>query len=167
MANYILALDQGTTSSRAIVFGHDGRVVAQAQEEFEQILPAPGLVEHDPEAIWGTQLGVARRAMAAAGLSAADMAALGVTNQRETTILWHRRTGRPVANAVVWQSRLSAGHLRPAEGRRLRTPLPRKTGLLLDPYFSGTKIKHLLDSHDGLRSGPVRAKSSSAPSTVG
>ena len=151
MTKYILALDQGTTSSRAIVFGHDGRIVAQAQEEFEQILPAPGIVEHDPEAIWGTQIGVARRAMAAAQLVPEQIAALGVTNQRETTILWHRRTGRPVANAVVWQSRISAGicdRLK-AEGRE---PLFRaKTGLVLDPYFSGTKIKYLLDAHDGLR----------------
>ncbi len=148
---YILALDQGTTSSRAIVFGHDGRIVAQAQEEFEQILPAPGMVEHDPESIWGTQLGVARRAMAAAQLSADQIAALGVTNQRETTILWHRRTGRPVANAVVWQSRISAGICDRLKADGCEPTFRAKTGLVLDPYFSGTKIKHLLDTHDGLR----------------
>ncbi len=151
MTKYILALDQGTTSSRAIVFGHDGRIVAQAQEEFEQILPAPGIVEHDPEAIWGTQLGVARRAMAAAQLSAEQIAALGVTNQRETTILWHRRTGRPVANAVVWQSRISAGICDRLKAEGCEPAFRAKTGLVLDPYFSGTKIKHLLDTHDGLR----------------
>src|SRR5882762_9545576 len=98
---YILALDQGTTSSRAIVFGHDGRAVASAQQEFPQILPAPGHVEHDPEAIWSSQLEVAREALARARLSASDIAALGVTNQRETTILWDRHTGSPVANAIV------------------------------------------------------------------
>jgi len=151
MNPHILALDQGTTSSRAIVFRRDGGIVAQAQEEFEQILPAPGLVEHDPEAIWGTQLGVARRAMAAAKLAAADIAALGVTNQRETTILWHRRTGRPVANAVVWQSRVSAGICDRLKADGCEPVFRAKTGLLLDPYFSGTKIKHLLDAHEGLR----------------
>ena len=151
MSKYILALDQGTTSSRAIVFGRDGRVVAKAQEEFEQILPAPGVVEHDPEAIWATQLGVARRAMAAASLSAADIAALGVTNQRETTILWERGTGRPVANAVVWQSRVSAGICDRLKAEGCEPIFRAKTGLLVDPYFSGTKIKHLLDTHDGLR----------------
>jgi glycerol kinase len=151
MRDYILSLDQGTTSSRAIVFGRDGRVVAQAQEEFEQILPAPGLVEHSPEAIWATQLGVARRAMAAASLSAADIAALGVTNQRETTILWERRTGRPIGNAIVWQSRVSAGICDRLKADGCEPVFREKTGLLLDPYFSGTKIKHLLDTNDGLR----------------
>ena len=158
MAKYILALDQGTTSSRAIVFDRDGRVVAEAQEEFEQILPAPGLVEHDPEAIWATQLGVARRAMAAASLSAADIAAIGVTNQRETTILWDRRTGRPVANAVVWQSRVSAGICDRLKADGCEPTFRAKTGLLLDPYFSGTKIKHLLDTHDGLRAAAAQGR---------
>src|SRR5436853_7182674 len=106
MTKYILALDQGTTSSRAIVFGHDGRAVALAQQEFPQILPAPGHVEHDPEAIWSSQLAVARQALAKARLSAGDIAALGVTNQRETTVLWDRHTGQAVANAIVWQSRV-------------------------------------------------------------
>ena len=151
MAKYILALDQGTTSSRAIVVGRDGRVVAQAQEEFEQILPGPGIVEHDPEAIWASQLGVAQRALAAASLSAADVAAVGVTNQRETTILWNRRTGRPVANAVVWQSRVSSAICDRLKAEGCEPTFRAKTGLLLDPYFSGSKIKHLLDSHDGLR----------------
>jgi glycerol kinase len=151
MVKYILALDQGTTSSRAIVFGRNGRPVAQAQEEFEQILPGPGLVEHDPEAIWGSQLGVARRALAAASLSAAEVAAIGVTNQRETTILWDRRTGRPVANAVVWQSRVSSAICDRLKADGCEPVFRAKTGLLLDPYFSGTKIKYLLDRHDGLR----------------
>ena len=109
MAKFVLGLDQGTTSSRAIVFGHDGRAVGSAQQEFEQLLPRPGHVEHDPEAIWESQLAVAKQALAAAGVSAADLAAVGVTNQRETTILWERDTGKPVANAMVWQSRASAG----------------------------------------------------------
>ncbi|MBN2474460.1 MAG: glycerol kinase GlpK [Pirellulales bacterium] len=151
MAKYILALDQGTTSSRAIVFGHDGRIVASAQQEFEQILPAPGLVEHDPEAIWSSQVSVAREALARASLAAADIAALGVTNQRETTILWDRHTGRPVANAVVWQSRASAGICDRLKADGLEEVFRAKTGLVVDAYFSGTKIKHLLDTHEGLR----------------
>ena len=125
--------------------------MAQAQEEFEQILPAPGMVEHDPEAIWATQLGVARRAMAAAQLSAEHIAALGVTNQRETTILWHRRTGRPVANAVVWQSRISAGICDRLKADGCEPRLPREDRPAVGPYFSGTKIKYLLDAHEGLR----------------
>jgi len=151
MTKYILALDQGTTSSRAIVFGHDGRIVAAAQQEFEQILPAPGLVEHDPEAIWSSQIGVAREALARASLSAADIAAIGVANQRETTILWERDTGRPVANGIVWQSRVSAGICDKLKADGLEETFRAKTGLVVDAYFSGTKIKHLLDTHDGLR----------------
>jgi len=108
MQKYILALDQGTTSSRAIIFARDGQIIASAQQEFEQILPAPGAVEHDPEAIWGSQLAVARRALERSNLAPADIAAIGATNQRETTILWERDTGRPVAPAIVWQSRVSA-----------------------------------------------------------
>jgi glycerol kinase len=151
MAKYLLALDQGTTSSRAIVFAGDGRAVAAAQREFEQILPAPGHVEHDPELIWSTQLEVARQALARASLDAGDVAALGVTNQRETTILWDRETGRPVANAVVWQSRISAPICDRLKADGLEETFRSKTGLVLDAYFSGTKIKHLLDAHEGLR----------------
>src|SRR5688500_103346 len=105
---FVLALDQGTTSSRSIVFGRDGRAVATAQREFPQIFPGPGLVEHDPEAIWTSQLETAREALAEAGAPASDVAAIGITNQRETTILWDRQTGKAVANAIVWQSRVSA-----------------------------------------------------------
>jgi len=158
MTNYILALDQGTTSSRAIVFARDGRPVATAQEEFEQILPAPGLVEHDPEAIWSSQIKVARAALDRASLSATDIAALGVTNQRETTILWDRDTGRPVANAVVWQSRASAPICDRLKADGLEKPFRSKTGLLVDAYFSGTKIKHLLDTHEGLRARAERGQ---------
>lgn len=156
MDQYILALDQGTTSSRAIVFARDGGVLASAQQEFEQILPGPGLVEHDPEAIWGSQLEVARRAVARAGLSAKQIAAVGIANQRETTILWDRHTGRPVANAVVWQSRVSAAICQRLKDEGLEETFCSKTGLVVDAYFSGTKIKHLLDTHDGLRSRAER-----------
>jgi glycerol kinase len=155
---YILALDQGTTSSRAMIIDHDGRIVAAAQEELPQILPAAGLVEHDPEAIWSTQLAVARQAIAAASLSAEDIAAIGVTNQRETTILWERETGRPVANAVVWQSRLSAGVCGRLKADGLEPLFSNKTGLVLDAYFSGGKIKHLLDNHQGLRQRAQRGE---------
>jgi len=150
-ASYVLALDQGTTSSRAIVFGRDGRIVAMAQQEFPQIFPSPGHVEHDPEAIWTSQLATAREALARAGASAADVAAIGVTNQRETTILWEKASGKPVGNAIVWQSRITApicDRLK-AEGRE--TMVREKTGLVIDAYFSGTKIKHLLDTTPGLR----------------
>jgi glycerol kinase len=155
---YLLALDQGTTSSRAIVFDHCGRIVAQAQREFPQILPAPGLVEHDPEAIWESQLGTAREAIAAARLEPTQIAAIGITNQRETTVLWDRATGRPVANAVVRQSRVSAPICErlKADGRE---PLFReRTGLVVDAYFSGTKIKHLLDTIPGLRERAERGE---------
>ena len=152
MEKFVLALDQGTTSSRAIVFAHDGKAVSVAQEEFEQILPAPGLVEHDPQAIWSTQLQVARAALARASLSADQIAAVGVTNQRETTILWERETGRPVANAIVWQSRVSAPVCDRLKAEGLEDTFRDKTGLVVDAYFSGTKIKYLLDTVDGLRS---------------
>src|SRR5438477_5696777 len=105
---YILSLDQGTTSSRSILFGRDGRAVASAQQEFPQILPSPGHVEHDPEAIWSSQLATAKQAIAKAKCTAEDIAAIGVTNQRETTVLWEKATGKPVANAIVWQSRIIA-----------------------------------------------------------
>jgi glycerol kinase len=153
---YILTLDQGTTSSRAIVFGHDGRAVGTAQQEFDQILPSPGHVEHDPEAIWTSQLAVARQALADAKLTAADVAAIGVTNQRETTILWDRETGKPVSNAIVWQSRITAGICDQLKADGLEPTFRQKTGLVVDAYFSGTKIKHLLDTIPGLR-GRARA----------
>ena len=158
MSKYVLALDQGTTSSRAIVFDHDGHAVATVQREFEQILPAPGLVEHDPEAIWSSQLAVAREALSQASLSAADIAAIGVANQRETTILWHRETGRPVANAIVWQSRVSAPICDRLKADGLEETFRAKTGLVVDAYFSGTKIKHLLDTHEGLRAQAERGE---------
>ncbi len=158
MERYILALDQGTSSSRAMVFAADSRVVASAQEEFPQLLPAPGLVEHDPEAIWSSQLNVAREAMARAPLEAHEIAAIGITNQRETTILWDRSTGRPVANAIVWQSRASAPICERLKAEGLEPLFRAKTGLVVDAYFSATKIKHLLDTHDGLRARAARGE---------
>lgn len=151
MPKHVLALDQGTTSSRAILFGHDGRPVATAQQEFEQIFPQPGHVEHDPEEIWSSQRDVAQQALAQAGLSPDDVAAIGITNQRETTILWDRKTGAVVANAIVWQSRQSVGICEQLRGDGLETTFREKTGLVVDAYFSGTKIKYLLDGIDGLR----------------
>ncbi len=158
MPKYILALDQGTTSSRAIVFNHAGRIVASAQQEFPQILPAPGMVEHDPEAIWSSQLQTARQALAKASLAADDIAALGVTNQRETTILWDRQTGRAVAPAIVWQSRVSAGICDRLNAEGLEETFRAKTGLVIDAYFSGTKITHLLETCDGLRGRAERGE---------
>jgi glycerol kinase len=148
---HILALDQGTTSSRAIVFAEDGSVRAQAQQEFRQIFPQPGWVEHDPEEIWASQLKVARRALARAGLKAADIAALGITNQRETTVLWERKSGRPVHNAIVWQDRRTAAACDMLKRRGKTKAVRSKTGLVLDPYFSATKLAWLLDSIPGLR----------------
>jgi len=151
MKSFVLALDQGTTSSRAIVFGHDGRSVASAQQEFAQIFPSPGHVEHDPETIWSSQIAVARAALERANVPASAIAAIGIANQRETTILWERATGRPVANAIVWQSRITAGICDRLEQEGYEELFRSKTGLVIDPYFSGTKIKYLLDSADGLR----------------
>lgn len=158
MPKYILALDQGTTSSRAIVFGRDGHIVSSAQQEFPQILPGPGLVEHDPEAIWSSQLQTARDALAAGKIAAKDIAAVGVTNQRETTILWEKSTGKPVANAIVWQSRVSAGICDKLKADGLEQTFRDKTGLVVDAYFSGTKIKHLLDTIGGLRARAERGE---------
>src|SRR5579872_4108317 len=151
MPRYILALDQGTTSSRALLFDHDGTPVAMAQREFQQIYPRPGEVEHDPEEIWSSQIGVAQEAIKQAGASAHDIAAIGITNQRETTILWERATGRPVANAIVWQSRVSAYICEQMKARGLEETIRAKTGLVLDAYFSASKIKHLLDGNPELR----------------
>jgi glycerol kinase len=155
---YILALDQGTTSSRAIVFDRTGSIVSAAQEEFPQLFPGPGHVEHDPEAIWSSQLETARAAMAQASATPADIAAIGVTNQRETTILWERASGKPVANAVVWQSRITAPICDRLKAAGHEPLFRQKTGLVLDAYFSGTKIKHLLDAHDGLRARAARGE---------
>jgi glycerol kinase len=150
--SFVLALDQGTTSSRAIVFDHAGSVRAVAQMEFAQRYPRPGWVEHDPVEIWATQSAVMAEALARAGISGTDIAAIGITNQRETTVLWDRATGRPLANAIVWQDRRTAElcDLLRADGHAKR--FTAKTGLVLDAYFSGTKLKWLLDNVTGARS---------------
>jgi glycerol kinase len=148
---HILALDQGTTSSRAIIFGEDGSVRAQAQQEFRQIYPHPGWVEHDPEEIWSSQLAVARRALAQARLKAADIAALGIANQRETVVLWDRKSGQPVHNAIVWQDRRTADACDRLKRRGRAQFVRSTTGLVLDPYFSASKLAWLLDSIPGLR----------------
>ena len=151
MTQYVLALDQGTPSSRAIVFGHNGQPVATAQQEFEQIFPKPGEVEHDPEAIWSSQLATAQQALADAGITADDVAAIGVTNQRETAVVWDRTTGKAVHNAIVWQSRLTAPICERLKADGYEQVFRDKTGLVVDAYFSGTKVTHLLDTIDGLR----------------
>ena len=145
----VLALDQGTTSSRAIVFGREGLPLATSQIEFEQIYPKPGDVEHDPEAIWSTQLQTAKEAMTRATVP--KISAIGITNQRETTVLWDRVTGKPVMNAIVWQSRVSAYVCERLKAEGHEALFRRKTGLVMDAYFSGTKIAHLLSTVDGLR----------------
>ena len=141
----ILALDQGTSSSRAIVFDHRGEIVAVAQKEFRQIFPQPGWVEHDPEEIWSSQISVAHEALAKARLSAQDVAAIGIANQRETTILWERATGKPVANAIVWQDRRTAAMCDELGARGHAASIQKKTGLVLDAYFSATKLAWLLE----------------------
>jgi glycerol kinase len=151
MAKYVLALDQGTTSSRAIVFNHDGAIVSVAQQEFPQIYPAPGLVEHNPEDIWSSQLAVAQEAMKKANASASDIAALGITNQRETAIVWEKSTGKPVFNAIVWQSRLTVPICDELTAKGFDKEIRARTGLVTDAYFSGTKVKWILDNVEGAR----------------
>ncbi len=151
MAKYVLALDQGTTSSRAIVFDHEGAIVSSAQQEFPQIYPSPGLVEHDPEAIWSSQLAVAQEAMKKAGASVSDIAAIGITNQRETAIVWEKATGKPVFNAIVWQSRLTVPICDALKAKGFDKEIRERTGLVTDAYFSGTKVKWILDNVPGVR----------------
>lgn len=143
---YILALDQGTTSSRAIVFSAEGDIVTSAQQEFRQIFPAPGWVEHDPVEIWESQLKVARDALTKAKLDVRQIAALGITNQRETTVVWERATGKPICNAIVWQDRRTADICNELKQRGLEETFRAKTGLLLDPYFSGTKLAWIMNN---------------------
>ncbi|MDG2382409.1 MAG: glycerol kinase GlpK [Pirellulaceae bacterium] len=158
MTKYVLAFDQGTTSSRAMVFDHQGQNIGVAQREFKQILPSPGMVEHNPIDIWETQYEVAVKAIEKAGQTAESIAAIGITNQRETTILWDRQTGEPVDNAIVWQSRISAGICDQLRREGYEDTFREKTGLLLDSYFSGTKVKYLLDKHEGLRERAARGE---------
>src|SRR5690349_21453641 len=158
MAKYVLALDQGTTSSRAIVFNHDGLIVTSAQQEFPQIYPSPGLVEHDPEAIWSSQLAVAQEAMKKAGATASDIAAIGITNQRETTVVWDKHTGKPVFNAIVWQSRLTVPICDALKAKGFDREIRERTGLVTDAYFSGTKVKWILDNVAGVREKAERGE---------
>src|SRR5688572_10542691 len=141
MAKYILALDQGTTSSRAIIFDKKGAIIAVAQKEFTQIFPQPGWVEQDANEIWSTQLGVATEAILKAGLTISDIAAIGITNQRETTLVWDRNTSQPVYNAIVWQDRRTAGYCDALKKDGSSKTIREKTGLVTDAYFSGTKVK--------------------------
>ena len=156
--DHLLALDQGTSSSRAIVFHRDGRIVAMAQREFGQIFPQPGWVEHDANEIWASQLAVAVEALAKAGLSASDIAAVGITNQRETTVLWNRRSGQPIANAIVWQDRRTEPLCVQLRDAGLEQAVRRSTGLVIDPYFSGTKIRWLLDHVPGAHVAAARGE---------
>ena len=150
---HLLALDQGTTSSRALVFDGGGALAALAQREFTQSFPRPGWVEHDPEEIWSSQLAVAREALARAGLTAADVAAIGIANQRETVVVWDRATGRPVGPAIVWQDRRTAAHCTALKQAGKEELLRARTGLLLDPYFSATKLSWILEHVPGVRAG--------------
>jgi glycerol kinase len=155
---YILAIDQGTTSSRAIIFDAAMSVVATAQEEFPHHYPTSGWVEHDPADLWSSVAGTARSAIEKAGLSAADIAAIGITNQRETTLIWDRETGQPIHNAIVWQDRRTADLCQQMKDAGLEPMVTHRTGLLLDPYFSGTKVKWLLDHVDGARARAERGE---------
>lgn len=149
--SYILALDQGTTSSRAILYDYEGQVVKTAQKEFTQIYPKAGWVEHDPMEIWGSQSGVASELLATTGISAEEIAAIGITNQRETTIVWDKKTGKPIYNAIVWQCRRTAGICDELKASGLEAMIREKTGLVIDAYFSGTKVKWILDNVEGAR----------------
>ncbi|RWN03482.1 MAG: glycerol kinase [Mesorhizobium sp.] len=151
MTGYILSIDQGTTSSRAIVFDGSMKLVGSGQKEFAQHYPASGWVEHDPEEIWDTVVSTCKAALAAAGRKAADISAIGITNQRETVVIWDRATGRPIHNAIVWQDRRTAPLCQKLKKQGLEKKFTRKTGLLLDPYFSGTKIAWMLDKVKGAR----------------
>ncbi len=151
MGEYILAIDQGTTSSRAILFDQKGKPLASEQQEFSQIYPQPGWVEHDPEEIWRVSLEVMRTVIFKAGIEPRQIASLGITNQRETTVLWDKKTGKPISNAIVWQCRRTADICTELKEKDLEKKFREKTGLVIDAYFSGTKIKWLLDNVDGAR----------------
>ncbi len=151
MPQYILALDQGTTSSRAIVFDHDANMLSVSQREFAQIFPQPGWVEHDANEIWSSQVGVATEAIARMGIRPSDIAAIGITNQRETTVVWNRKTGQPIHHAIVWQDRRTAGFCDKLRAEGHVETFQKKTGLVIDAYFSGTKVRWMLDHVPGAR----------------
>lgn len=155
---YILALDQGTTSSRAILFNHDGGIVATAQKEFRQIFPKPGWVEHDAQEIWATQAGVAAEVLHKARAKAGDVAAIGITNQRETTVVWDRKTGKPVCNAIVWQDRRTAPMCDKLRVQKLDKVIQKKTGLVVDAYFSATKVQWILQNVKGAKARAAKGE---------
>src|ERR1700710_2511318 len=148
---FILALDEGTTTSRAIIFNHQGEIVAVAQKPFEQIFPQPGWVEHDASEIWYTQSSVAAEVIAKADLDGSNIAAIGISNQRETTVVWDRKTGIPLYNAIVWQDRRTAKYCDELKAQGWEQKIKEKTGLVIDAYFSGTKVKWILDNVKGAR----------------
>ena len=158
MSNLIIALDQGTTSSRTIIFDQNYQIVEQAQQEFTQHFPEDGWVEHDAMDIWNTTLATAKQAMASAGVTAKDIAAIGITNQRETTVIWDRQTGEPIYNAIVWQDRRTAALCNQLKEQSLEASVTEKTGLLLDPYFSATKVAWILDNVSGARDRAERGE---------
>ncbi len=156
--SYLLAIDQGTSSSRSVVYDHAASVIASVQQEFPQIYPRPGWVEHDPEAIWSSVTNVVQQSLGDAGATAADVTAIGITNQRETTLIWDRRTGECVYNAIVWQDRRTADHCERLKHEGAEEAVTAKTGLRLDPYFSATKIAWILDNVDGVRARAERGE---------
>lgn len=158
MKKYILALDQGTTSSRAILINHVGEIVASAQKEFKQIFPESGWVEHNPNEIWSSQAAVITEVMAKAGTSSEQIDSIGITNQRETTVVWDRKTGVPICNAIVWQDRRTTAYCQALKNRGLEKIFREKTGLLLDPYFSGTKLHWILENVKGAREKAERGE---------
>lgn len=158
MARYILAIDQGTTSSRAILFDEQMKIVSSGQKEFTQIYPKSGWVEHDPEEIWQSVIWSVKEAIRKAGIAATDIAAIGITNQRETVIVWDRQTGQPIHNAIVWQDRRTASYCEKLKGQGLEKAFTRKTGLLLDPYFSGTKLSWMLANVKGTRTRAAKGE---------
>ena len=160
MSAALIAIDQGTTSTRAIIFDADLRPLATAQQELRQIYPAPGEVEHDPEEIWSAVVATVRAAMTQARIGAKDVAGIGITNQRETVVIWDRKTGRPIHNAIVWQDRRTADYCETLRRHGHEPDIARKTGLLIDPYFSASKIDWLLDRVEGARAaaGALAAK---------
>ena len=150
-SKYVMALDAGTTSNRCILFDRKGNIISMAQKEFRQYFPKPGWVEHDANEIWSTQIGVAVEAMTKAGARPDDIASIGITNQRETTIVWDRHTGEPVYHAIVWQCRRTSEFVDSLKAQGLTEMIRKKTGLMLDAYFSATKLKWILDHVDGAR----------------
>jgi glycerol kinase len=158
MGRYVLALDQGTTSSRAILFDREGRIAGVGQREFTQHFPRPGWVEHDPEEIWESQLAAARAALEQAGAAGTDVAAIGITNQRETTVVWERRSGRPIHRAIVWQSRQTAPICEALRAQGLGDEVRARTGLVIDAYFSGTKLRFILDAVPGAQARAERGE---------